>query len=143
MSLSNGSSRVVRLGSCGCVQQFATIAKGSLSPFRPVQIPGGDRDHERVVVGPEEDLQHRSGRGRAIPIVVERELHPAEDACVVQRHLTVLVPTLDDAPIHAREVDLPELLEVRVVGAQHVVDRAALVRDPPQRYHLDSVDRSA
>ena len=41
ISLSNGSRRVVRAGSCGCVAQFAMIANGRLMPLNPVQIPGG------------------------------------------------------------------------------------------------------
>ena len=41
MWFSNGSSRSLREGSCGCVQAFATIACGSLIPLNPFQTPGG------------------------------------------------------------------------------------------------------
>ena len=37
---SNGSSRSVRDGSCGCVAQLATIATSAM-PLKPVQTPGG------------------------------------------------------------------------------------------------------
>jgi hypothetical protein len=41
MWLETGSSRVLRDGSWGWVQQFATMAWGALIPLKPFQTPGG------------------------------------------------------------------------------------------------------
>ena len=139
MSFSNGSRRVVRLGSWGCVQQLATIANGRLMPLKPVQTPGGMTTSEWSS-GPRNSSISAPLRRRAVAVVVEHELDAAVDAGVVERHLAVLVPALDDARVDAREVDLAELDEVRIVGAQHVEDRPALVGDAPERDHVHAVD---
>src|SRR5262245_32706756 len=105
--------------------------------------PDSGRDYDQgMVVGPEKPFEHGPRRGRAGAVVVERELHSAVDARVVERHLAVLVPALDDPSVDAREIDLAELDEMGIVGSEHVEDRAALVRDSPQRDYLATVDHS-
>ena len=69
MWLVKGSSRVLRDGSWGWVQQFATMAQGALMPLNPFQIPGRN-DHERVVVPADERLEEVASRRRVLPVVV-------------------------------------------------------------------------
>ena len=64
----------------------------------------------------------------------------AHHAGVVQAHVLVLVPALDDVAIDGREVDLAEAREVRVALAEHVEDRSALVGDAAERKDLHALD---
>jgi hypothetical protein len=96
---------------------------------------------ERVVVRTEKDFLDGAGGRRPRAVVVEHELDTAEYARVVERHLTVLVPTLDDIGKDRGEVDLAELDEMRVVATQHVEDRPALVRNSAKRQDANAFDR--
>ena len=112
MSFSNGSSagrpsRIMRV--CAAVGNQCVRVAHALEA-----APDTGRDHdERVVVGAEEHLLHGTVGRRAVPVVEEDELDPAVHAGVVQRHLDVPVPALDDARVDRGEVDLAEAAEVR------------------------------
>ena len=134
----NGSRRSVSDGSCGWVAQLATIAD-SVIPLKPGPDAGRDHD-QRVVVRTQEAFDEGAARRRPVALVVQHELDPAVDARVVQRHLAVPVPALDDVAIDGREVDLAELHEVRVRGAQHVQDGPALVGDAREGHRQDALD---
>ena len=108
-------------------------------PLEPVQIPGAD-DRQDVVIRAQETLDDGAAGRRGVPIVVQDELDAPEDAGVVEGHQRVPVPALDDAAVDGREVDLPELHEVRIGPPQHVVDRAPLIRDPPKGHEAHPVD---
>src|SRR6185369_2309906 len=79
-------------------------------------------------------------RRRPLTVVEEHELDATTDARVVEGHLPVAVPSLDDAPVDRREVDLAELDEVGVGALQHVVHRAPLVGDAAQRHDRHALD---
>src|SRR5713101_5874768 len=87
--------------------------------------PHARRDHgQRIVIRPEEDLLALAGAGRTLALVIQHELNAAEYARVVQSHLTMLVPALDDAVVDRREIDLAEFLEMRIRALEHVHDGA-------------------
>jgi hypothetical protein len=70
--------------------------------------------HQTVIVRSEENFNDISAGGRIWPIVVNNELDPTNDACIVERHHPMLVPALHDVPVHGRKVDLSKLAEVRI-----------------------------
>src|SRR5579884_611525 len=86
-------------------------------------------DGQCVIVRAEEDLLELPAAGRVLALIEQDQLDAPEYAGVVQRHLAMLVPALDDALVDGREVDLTELLEMRVGALEHVHDGPALVRN--------------
>src|SRR5438552_7741110 len=82
-------------------------------------IPDVGRDrHQRVVALADEHLlQLALGRG-AVAVVEEDKLDRAVRDGVVDGHPLVEMPTLDDARVDGREVDLAESLEVRIVRSE-------------------------
>ena len=114
---------------------------GRADALETVPDPGRDR-HQSVVGIAEEQLDELPPRRRLRPLVVHHQLDGPDRNSVVDRHAAVEMPRLDGAGIDRAEIDFAEAFEMRRVGAEHVHDRAAFVRDPAQRCDRDSADGS-
>ena len=117
-------------------------SSGTLVPgydARLVDDEGRDLDQHRVPLAREEFIHLAAGL-RALTVVVAHDLRgPLHDDEVVRLDL-VVVPPLHDVRIRDRDVHLPELRELRPVGADHLHQISSLVVDRLQRPHLDAVD---
>src|SRR6187431_1056247 len=104
--------RIEPLASSGIVGMRRAVGHDRLRLRHPLEpVPDIRRNlHERVVVGAEEDLHQLATCLRALTIVEENELDPPANARIVQRHLAMPMPALDDATVNRREVDLAELV---------------------------------
>jgi len=130
------ASRVVRVGT-------AVGHQRGLVTYRSEPVPGiGRHLHQHVVVPSEEHLLQLAPGLAALTIVVDHDLGIAQDTGVVERHLTMHVPTLDRARMHRAEVDLTELREVLIRRTEHVHDRAAVIGNATQRNDAQPIDTS-
>jgi len=110
-------------------------------------VPHTRRDlHQEVAPVAEDDrLRLASGR-RALPVVIQPDLHLPLEGTEVVGLLLVLVPGLHDWPARLRiargDIRLAEADEVRVVGPQDLHQEAAVIDVPRQPDELDSVDHT-
>ena len=118
-----GPGWVVRMGTTigddrvGCAHALKTVPH-----FRRY-------DDQRIIVRAQEKFHRLTFGWRTFSIVIQDKFYATLNASVVQRHLPMLVPALDDAGINCREVDFSELAEMRVGAFEHVKDGSAFVGD--------------
>src|ERR1041385_5251068 len=110
-------------------------------PLHAVEDERWDHEQHGIPLA-EEELVDLALRGAVLARVVEHDLrHPLHDHEVI-RLLLVVVPALHHLGIDDGEVDLPELLEERVVVAQHLHEPPALVGDDLERLREDALDHA-
>src|SRR5262249_17676955 len=136
--------RIEPAGAAGIVRVRAAVGHQGKRLAQPLEaIPHLRRDDRQIVtILPQIDLHQAAPRRRPLAVIVDHQLDPADRAGVVQGHLPVVVPALDHAGVDGREVNLAELLEVRVGAPHQVKDRAALVRDATQREDFQPVNQA-
>src|SRR5574341_168552 len=125
----------------GIVRDRSAVGdNGGRRPYSFKTVPDIGRDGNKgVVVLSREDLLHLPAAARALPVVVEDELDdPAHDR-VIEGHDLVQMPSLDHPRVDDGKIDLPELLEPRVIPPEHVHDLSALILNLLQRANRDSL----
>ena len=116
-----GVARVQALGAVGIVWMRGAVRHEGDVVHALHSIPDkGRNDDKGVIVGTKEALHEDTARWGIITVVVQLIFTRPQGARVVERHVRMPVPALDDVPIDRCEVDPAELHEVPVVTAEHV-----------------------
>ncbi len=115
-----------------------------LGAHRREAVVDARRDDDHALALPADDeLVGLAVGGRALARVVQHDLGHAADAHEVVGLQLVVVPRLDHARVDHGHVDLPELLEVRVVAAKHLHEQPALIGHHLEVFDLHAIDHDA